>query len=113
MSQYMQIDISIRPFFEVPFEKRFPRLADLLRKLGYEDVISKEPSFYYLIDTLMTISEHPETPKNIREQISPFVGKLAALKAEARDYLLARRLDDLDRKLYEIEDQFEDLEGVI
>ena len=113
MSRYMQIDISIRPFFEVPFEKRFPRLADLLRKLGYEDAIQKEPSFYHLIDTLMTICDHPETPRNIREQISPFLRTLAALKEEARDYLLARRLDDLDRKLYEIEDQFEDMEGVI
>lgn len=113
MSQYMQIDISIRPFFEVPFEKRFPRLADLLRRLGYQETLQKEPSFYHLIDTLMTICDHPETPKNIREQISPFVGKLTALKAEARDQLLARRLDDLDRKLYEIEDQFEDMEGVI
>lgn len=113
MSQYMQIDISIRPFFEVPFEKRFPRLADLLRRLAYQETLQKEPCFYHLIDTLATICEHPETPKNIREQISPFVTKLTALKAEARDQLLARRLDDLDLNLYGIEDQFEDLEGVI
>ena len=113
MSQFMQIDIRVVPFFEVPFEKRFPHLVDLLRRLSYQEILKKEPSFYDLVDTFVTISEHPDTPTDVREQMGPYVGKMEKLKDQARDHLLARRLDDLDKTLYRIEDQFEDLEGVL
>ncbi len=113
MSKYMQIDISVIPFFEVPFEKAFPHLVETFRRLGYGEVLLKEPSFYKLIDTLATLYDHPDTPSDIKERLGPFVDKLHHLKARAREHLLARRLDELDRSLYEIEDQFEDLEGVL
>ena len=113
MSQFMQIDIRVIPFFEVPFEKRFPHLAELFGQLRHGEVLKKEPSFYELIDTIETISEHPNTPKDVREQVGPYVRKMAQLKEKAREDLLGRRLDDLDRLLYQIEDQFEDLEGVL
>ncbi len=113
MSQFMQIDIRIIPFFEVPFEKRFPHLLEMFRRLGYDELIKKEPSFYALIESMVTIVDHPDTPDKIKEQIGPHVRKLVSLKEKARDHLLARRLDDLDRSLYEIEDQFEDLESAL
>ena len=113
MSQFMQIDIRVLPFFEVPFEKRFPHLVDLLRRFSYQEILKKEISFYDLVDTFVTISEHPDTPSDVREQMGPHVRKMETLKEEARDYLLARRLDDLDQTLYRIEDQFEDLEGAL
>jgi len=113
MSQFMQIDIRVIPFFEVPFEKRFPHLVELLRRVGYGEVLKKEPSFYALIDTIATISEHPDTPSELRDLISPYEVKLKNLKEQAREHLLARRLDDLDQMLYQIEDQFEDLEGAL
>ena len=112
MSQFMQIDIRVVPFFEVPFEKRFPHLVDLLRRLSYGDILKKEISFYDLVDTFATIFEHPDTPSGVREQMGPYVEKMEKLKDQAREHLLARRLDDLDKTLYGIEDQFEDLEGV-
>ena len=42
MSQFMQIDIRVMPFFEVPFEKRFPHLVELFRRLSYREVLKKE-----------------------------------------------------------------------
>jgi hypothetical protein len=113
MSQFMQIDIRVIPFFEVPFEKRFPRLVEFLRRLSHGEVVKKEPSFYALIDTMATLSGHPDTPSELRDLISPYVDKLKNLKEQAREHLLARRLDDLDQILYRIEDQFEDLEGAL
>jgi hypothetical protein len=113
MSQFMQIDIRVMPFFEVPFEKRFPHLVELFRRLSYGDVLKKEPSFYELIDTMATISQHPDTPSELKDLISPYVDNLKNLKGEAQDHLLARRLDELDQMLYRIEDQFEDLEGAL
>ena len=113
MSQFMQIDIRVIPFFEVPFEKRFPHLVELFRRLSYGEVLKKEPSFYALINTIATVSEHPDTPSELRDLINPYVDKLGKLKDQAREHLLARRLDELDQMLYRIEDQFEDLERVL
>ncbi len=113
MSQFMQIDIRVIPFFEVPFEKRFPHLVGLLRRLSYGEALKKEPSFYELIDTMATISQHPDTPSELKELISPYAAELEKLKEDAREHLLARRLDELDKILYRIEDQFEDLEGAL
>jgi len=113
MSQFMQIDIRVMPFFEVPLEKRFPGLVELLRRLGYGEVLKKDTSFYALIDTMVTIIHHPDTPSELKELVGPYVHRLAELKEEARDHLLARRLDELDQVLYRIEDQFEDLEGTL
>lgn len=110
MSKFMQIDIRIIPFFEKPFEKTFPNIAKLLRRLSYEEILKKGISFYDLIDTMVTIMEHPDTPKEIKETIAPVVRKMDDLKETAREYLLARKLNDLDQVFYQIEDQFEDLE---
>ena len=113
MSQFMQIDIRVVPFFAVPFEKRFPHLVDLLRRLSFGEALKKKPSFYDLIDTMVTISEHPDTPSELKDLIGSYVANLEKLKDQAREHLLARRLNELDRILYRIEDQFEDLEGAI
>jgi hypothetical protein len=43
--------------------------------------------------------------------LRPFLEKLIALKEVAREAFLARRLNDLDRLLYRMEDEFEDLEN--
>ena len=113
MSQFMQIDIRVIPFFETPFEKRFPRLVELFRRLSFGEALKKEPSFYELIDTLGTLLDHPDTPNDLKDLMGPYVDRLEKLKEEAREHLLARRLDELDQMLYRIEDQFEDLEGAL
>ena len=111
MSKFMQIDIRIIPFFEKPFEKIFPKIVELLQSSSYGEILKKSISFYDLVDTMVTIMEHPDTPKEIKENIAPSVRKMQQLKETAREYLLSRKLNDLDRVLYQIEDQFEDLEG--
>ncbi|EFK07807.1 conserved hypothetical protein [delta proteobacterium NaphS2] len=113
MSQFMQIDIHVTPFFETPFEKRFPHLVELFRRLSFGEALKKDPSFYDLIDTLATLFEHPDTPPELKDVMGPYVTQLKKLKEQAREHLLARRLDELDQMLYKIEDQFEDLEGAL
>jgi hypothetical protein len=109
----MQIDIRVMPFYEKRFEKQFPRLADLLRRVSYNELVEKEPSFYEMADALETISESPQTPAPVREVMSPYVQRIMAAKEVAREHLLARRLNDLDQALYRMEDIFEDLEGAL
>jgi hypothetical protein len=113
MSRYMQIDIRIIPFYEGRFEKRFPRIADLLRQTSHKDLVEKEVSLYELTDYLETIAESPDTPSSIKEKLGPYVLKIMPLREVAREHLLARRLNELDRVLYLIEDAYEDLEDVL
>jgi hypothetical protein len=113
MSQYMQIDIRVVPFFDKPFEKVFPNLADCLRQLSYHRLVEKDPSLYHLIDDLMMIIESPNTPSGIKKKLAPYVAKMAPLQETARAHLLARRLNELDQILYRIEDVFQDLDGAL
>ncbi|MGM0428571.1 MAG: hypothetical protein ACQEQ7_15205 [Thermodesulfobacteriota bacterium] len=113
MSRYMQIDIRLNPFFEKPFEKTFPNLAHFLRQRSYKELVEKDPSLYHLTDPLVMIAESPNTPADIKERLRPYVMKLDSLKEQAREHLLARHLNELDRLLYQMEDVFEDLEGAL
>ncbi len=113
MSKYMQIDIRVIPFYEKRFEKRFPNIVDLLRRMSHKEVVEKEISFYEMADHLETIADNPDTPSDIREKLAPPVKKIMELKEIAREHLLARRLNELDQALYRMEDAFEDLEAAM
>ena len=113
MSKYMQIDIRVIPFYEKRFEKRFPHIADLLRRMSYKELVEKEVSFYEMADALEAISDSPDTPADIRDTILPYMKKIVALKEVAREHLLARRLNELDQELYRMEDVYEDLEAAL
>lgn len=113
MSQYMQIDIRVIPVYEKRFEKQFPHMADLLRRMSYKELVEKETSFYEMADALEAIAGSPNTPSDLRGVISPYVEKIVRVKEVAREHLLARRLNELNQALYRMEDGFEDLEGAI
>ena len=113
MSKYMQIDIRIIPFYEKRFEKRFPNIVDLLRRMSYKDLVEREISFYEMADYMETITDNPETPSDVRDKLRPYAEKIMELKDIAREHLLARRLNELDQVLYQMEDQFVDLEEVL
>lgn len=113
MSKFMQIDIRVIPFYEKRFEKQFPHIADLLRRMFHKEFVEKEVSFYEMADALEAILDSPDTPSALRDTISPYVKRIMGLKAVARELLLARRLNELDQELYQMEDVFEDLEGAL
>ncbi len=111
MSQYMQIDIRVVPFYEKPFVERFPNIADLLKRMSYPDPQTKEISFYALVDNMVSMSRDPDIPPDVKESIGPFVQEMFRVKKIAREKLLSRDLNGLEKYLYEIEDQFEALES--
>jgi len=111
MSQYMQIEIRVIPFYEKPFVERFPNIADLLKRMSYPDPQTKEISFYALVDNMVSMSRDPDVPSDVKESIGPFVQEMLSVKKMARERLLSRDLNELDQYLYKIEDQFEELES--
>ena len=66
-----------------------------------------------MADVLEAIADSPETPSHIRDRVAPYAEKIMGLKEAAREYLLSRRLNELDQVLYQIEDGFEDLETAL
>ena len=111
MSQYMQIEIRIIPFYEKPFVDRFPNIADFLKRMSSTDPQTKEISFYTLVDKMVGMSHDPGVPSDVKESIGPFVQEMLRVKKMAREKLLSRDLNELDQLLYKIEDQFEELES--
>ena len=111
MSKYMQIDIRLRPFYEKPLVKAFPKISKLMSSMDYKEPLEKEPSLYDLVDSLASMLRDSMVPSDIKEKIDPYVIKMKALKERARDLLLTRNLNELDQCLYQIEDQFLDLES--
>jgi hypothetical protein len=111
MSKYIQIDIRLRPFYEKPLVKVFPKIAKLMSSMDYKGPLEKEPSLYVLIDTLVSMLRDDMVPSDIKEKINPYVTKMKTLKETARELLLSRKLNELDQILYQIEDQFLDLES--
>ena len=50
MSKYMQVDVRVIPSYEKRFEKRFPNITDLLRRMSHKDLVEREISFYEMAD---------------------------------------------------------------
>ncbi len=113
MSRYMQIDIRLVPFYEKRFEKQFPHIADLLRRMSYKDLVEEEVSLYEMADAIEAIAENPDTPTALRDAVAPYAERIMGLKEAAREHLLARRLNELDQLLYRLEDGFEDMEAAL
>ena len=112
MSKYMQIDIRLLPIFgSSGLKGAFPNLFKLLEEFGYTLVVEKEPSLYEMVDVLTRIKNDPHVPDSAKRAIVDRLAQIAEVRDEARDLLLSRRLNELDKLLYRLEDLFEDLDG--
>jgi hypothetical protein len=110
MSKYMQIDIRLVPFYEKPFKKSFPKTADLFKEMGYTGPLERDVSLYELVDYLEDMTHSPGISRDLKGRLRQVLNRLTPLKEVAREQLLSRRLNELDRSLYGIEDLFEELE---
>jgi len=110
MSKYMQIDIRLLPVYGAGgLGKAFPHVFDLLEDSGYHLVIEKEPSLYEMVEVMIRIKNDPHVHEGAKKAITAKLDELIKMRDEAREALLARRLNELDRLLYRLEDLFGDL----
>jgi hypothetical protein len=110
MSETMQIDIRLLPFYEKPFERHFPKLAALLKEHDYTRPFEKEITLYELVEYLVDVTQEPRIPDDVKDRIGERVKDLVRIKEEARAHLLGRRLNRLDQSLYRLEDAYRELE---
>jgi hypothetical protein len=111
MSKWMQIDVRLLAVYgSAGLKGVFPRFAKFLRDFGYTEVLEGEPPLYQLVDVLVRIRNDPQVPENYKKPILQKAGELVKIRDEAREHLLGRRLNELDRALYRMEDGFRELE---
>ena len=110
MSKYMQIDVRLLPAYgEGGLKKAFPGLFKLLSDSGYDLVIEKEPSLYEMVEVMIRIKNDPHVSEDSKKPMIRKLNELIKVRDQARESLLARRLNELDRLLYRLEDLFGDL----
>ncbi len=111
MSKYIQIDIRVLAAYGPGgLKSAFPNLYDLLSTCRYDLVVEKEPSLYDMVDVLVRIRNDPNVPEVAKKPVAESASEFVKVRDEARELLLSRRLNDLDRLLYRLEDLFEELE---
>jgi hypothetical protein len=109
MSKYMQITVTVQPFYEEEFERAFPKLA---RHLGYLDapLVKSNPSLYRLVTQLDKLLYAFDGTK-VREVLLPHREKLLSLHKSIEENIGNWNLAQADRLLYEIEDIFDEIEN--
>ena len=109
MSTYMQLSVTVSPFYQEEFDKTFPKLA---RHLGYLDaaLVQSNPSLYALagrLDQLLYAFDGTE----LREVVLRHRQELLSLHKEIEANIADWHLAQADKLLYKVEDIFEEIEG--
>lgn len=111
MSRTMQIDIRLVPAYgSGGLAKAYPRCAAMFRDVGKERIVEEGPSLFHLVDELVRLMNDPAVPERWKRPLGLHLDRLKRCRDEARDHLLGRRLNELDRSLYRLEDAYDDLE---
>ena len=109
MSKYMQIAVTVNPYYQGELENDFPRLA---RHLSYLDaaLVESNPSLYALagrLDKLLYAFDGTE----LREVLLRQRQKLMGLHKDIEELLADWNLALADKLLYKLEDIFEEIEA--
>ena len=112
MSKFMQIDIRLLPAYGTGGLKgSFPHLFEFLTHNGYDLAVAKEPSLYEMVEVMSRIKNDPHVREESKKPISGKLSELVTVRDQARELLLTRRLNELDRLLYRLEDLFDELDA--
>lgn len=110
----MQIEIRLEPVYgSGGFREAFPNLSRLFGEYGYTRILEEPPSLYELVDALVRVVNDPKVPERDKAPVSNMLEPFRKKRDEAREALLARRLNDLDGLLYQLEDLYRDLEQAL
>jgi hypothetical protein len=111
LSKYIQIEVKFLAVYGPGgLKAAFPNLYNLLNAGRYDLVIEKEPSLYEMVDVLVRVGNDPHVAEVDKKPVREALGELVKVRDQARELLLSRRLSELDRLLYRLEDLFGELE---
>jgi hypothetical protein len=109
MSKYMQLTVTVSPYYQGDLEGTYPKLA---RYLGHLDssLVNRNPSLYELVGQLDQLLYRLEgTP--LREVLLRHRVKLLDLHKNVQENIADWNLARADQLLYSIEDAFNEIES--
>ncbi len=109
MSKYMQLTVTVRPYYQKDLQGTYPKLA---RDLGYLDssLSTRNPSLYELVGQLdQILYRHDGTP--LRAVLLRHAEKLRSQHKMIQENIADWKLAEADKLLYGIEDIFDEIES--
>jgi hypothetical protein len=109
MSKYMQIAVTIKPYYQREFQDIYPKLA---RHLGFLDpgLAQRNPTLYELAGNLdKLLLKYDGTP--LREVLLKHRDKLLEFHKNSEKAIADWNLAQADKLLYKLEDVFDDIES--
>ncbi len=109
MSKYMQLTVTVRPFYEKNLEETYPKLARYLKSLN-ADLVEGNPSLYGIAGQLdKLLYAFDGTP--FRDVLLRHRENLRTLHKSIEENIADWDLAQADRLLYKIEDAFDKIES--
>ena len=111
MSQYMQLKITVTPFYQNDLKDSYPNLARRLSSLA-GDLVQRNPSLYEIagqLDKLLYVFDG--TP--LREVLLRYREELRNLYKSITENIADWNLAQADRLLYKMEDIFGQIESTL
>ncbi|MFZ3044450.1 MAG: hypothetical protein WA151_00930 [Desulfatirhabdiaceae bacterium] len=108
MSKYMQLTVTVRPYYQKNLEATYPKLTYYLKYLD-SNLVDRNPSLYELVGQLDQLLHRLEgTP--LREILLRYSEKLRNLHKNIQDNIADWKLAEVDKLLYSMEDIFDEIE---
>jgi len=109
MSKYMQLTVSVLPYYPEDLEGTYPNLSHRLRTLA-SDLVKRNPSLYEIAGQLdKLLYQFDGTP--LRDVLMRHREALKNLHKSIEGYIADWNLAQADRLLYKLEDVFEKIES--
>jgi hypothetical protein len=108
MSKYMQLTVTVRPFYEREMKIAYPKLVRYLRQAD-SALLDRDPSLYELagqLDSLLYISDGT----SLREVLLRHGDSLRNTHKKVQENIADRNLGQADKLLYILEDIFDEIE---
>jgi hypothetical protein len=109
MSKYMQLTVTVRPYYEKNLEETYPKLARYLKSFN-SDPVEGNPSLYGITGQLdKLLYAFDGTP--FRDVLLRHRENLRTLYKSIEENIADWNLAQADRLLYKIEDAFDKIES--
>jgi hypothetical protein len=109
MSKYMQLKVSVDPFYQNNLADNYPNMGRNLKALD-ADLVERNPSLYSIVGQLdKLLYKFDGTP--VRDVLLRHKANLRNLHKNIEDNIADWNLAQADQLLYKLEDEFEKIES--
>jgi hypothetical protein len=109
MSKYMQMKVTIVPYYQAGFKKAYPKLTHAL-SLVDKAITEKEPALFELVGRLDKLLYQLDGNEPVRKIILQHRQKLFDLYEDIEGDIADWQLAKADQALYKMEDAFDEIE---